>query len=112
MEATQCIPGESLNALGTSLRDSLSTMVSSCHAGSGSSNGDSAALSSSRPESKRPSTDNGTPTRRGSKRLRHDVSSQRIRSDSAGNSDGPSNSASSGVSTGSIITENNYWFYR
>ena len=44
MEATQWIPGVSLGALGTSLRDSLSSVVSSCHAGSGSS-GQSAALS-------------------------------------------------------------------
>ena len=102
MEATQLIPGESLSALGTSLRDSLSSMVVSCHAGSGSS-GHSAALSSSRPGSKRPSTDDGTPIRGGSKRLIHDVGSQATPSNSAG-SDGLNNSASSGVSTGSIIT--------
>ena len=103
MEATQWIPGASLGALGTSLRDSLSSVVSSCHAGSGSS-GQSAALSSSRLCSKRPSTDDGTPIRGGSKWPRHDVGSQGTPSNSAGNSDGPSNSAGGGVSTGNIIT--------
>ena len=110
MEATQWIPGESLNALGTSLRDSLSSIVSSCHAGSDSSE-DFAALSSSRLVSKMPSTNNGTPIRGGSKRRRHDVGSQGTPSDSASNSDGPSNSASSewyilvlGASLLSIIT--------
>ena len=78
-------------------------MVSSCHAGSGSS-GHSASLSSSRLGSKRVSTDDGTPIRGGSKRPRHDVGSQGTPSNSAGNSNRPSNSASSGVSTGSIIT--------
>ena len=111
MEATQSISVESLSALRTSLRDSLSSMISSCHAGSDSS-GHSAALSSSRPGSKKLSSDNGTPIRGGSKRLIHDVGSQGTPSNSAGNSDGLNNSASSGVSTGSIITEHHYWFYQ
>ena len=58
-------------------------------------------------DSERPSTNDGTRIRGGSKRARHDVASQRTHSSSAGisgNRDGPSNSASSGVSTGSIIT--------
>ena len=106
MEATRWISGESLNALGASLSDSLSSIVSSGHDRSESS-GHSAALSSSRPGSKRPSSNDVTPTRGVSKRPRHSISSQGNPSSSvgiSGNGDGPSNSASSGVSTGSTIT--------
>ena len=58
-------------------------------------------------DSDRPSTNDGTRIRGRSKRPRHDVASQGTPSSSAGisvNRDGLSNSASSGVNTGSIIT--------
>ena len=106
MKATRWISFESLNALGASLSDSLLSIVSSGHARSESS-GYSAALSSSRPGSKRPSSNNSTPTRGVSKRPRHSISSQGTPSSSdgiSGNGDGPSNSARSGVSTRSTIT--------
>ena len=78
---------DSLNAMGTSLRDSLSTIVSFVRL-------EQIVLDilllSPPIHSESPSTNDGTHIRGGSKQLRHNVTSN--------------NSASSGVSIGSIIT--------